>query len=306
MKKRRFRLYVVMDMSESMTRPMESKDPQIKGKIPFDVAMDIVPSIIDTVINKKRDNPSDLQNENTVVSSALRISVIGFHQTAFSLLAHPKTGVDPDIETKNIQILNSWWNSVNKASLRKSCGGQTYYSVLFDKLCEWIKRDQKKYDPAAYELGRPVVYFLTDGHPEGNYETMEKVNAAYDKLVSETDHKAPIIVVIGIGNDVTEENIGKYGAGRVTAKWEYDPEKGKRVKKYSPDGPYRTHNQNMSFILKGNSAVKVLPPLNKKVIESIMNSISNRNTRGPIPRYEPDFGEAFRIVDAIMDNEEMI
>ena len=289
--KKRFLLYVVMDMSESMTWPIKSNDPNTNEKLPIDVAMDIVPSIIKTAKN------------DSTVSSALRISVLGFNETAFTLFG----GEADDIETKDPQALNAWWLQASKESLRHKCAGQTYYSALFDKLCETIKRDQRRYgNSAEYELGRPVVYFLTDGKWEGKYETEGKVNAAYKRLVSETDHKAPIILVIGIGDKVSIEDIGKYGAGRVTANWEYDAEKGKRVRKFYPSGDYLTGNDTMAFILKGDNQLKVLPPLNKAVIQSIVNSINSRSSRGPIPRNEPDFRRAFEQIDGLIDNEEVI
>lgn len=287
--KKRFLLYVVMDMSESMTRPIKSDDPNTNGKLPIDVAMDIVPSIIRSA------------KDDTTVSSALRISVLGFNQTVFNLFEKKAD----DIETKDPQALNTWWQQTSKESLRRECVGQTYYSVLFEKLCETVKRDQRRYSNSEeYVLGRPVVYFLTDGKWEGNNETEEKVSAAYKRLVSETDHKAPIMLVIGIGDNVSKKDIGKYGAGRVTAKWEYDPEKGKDVKKYYPSGDYLTGNDVMAFILKGDNQVKVLPQLNKAVIQSIVNSINSRGSRGPIP--EPNFPPAFKQIDRLYDNEEII
>ena len=64
MRRKIFSLYVVMDMSESMSWKDSTGEAKIR------TAMEIVPGII------------EIAEKNTSVAAALRVSVIGFNQTA--------------------------------------------------------------------------------------------------------------------------------------------------------------------------------------------------------------------------------
>ena len=64
MRRKIFSLYVVMDMSESMSWKDSTGEAKIR------TAMEIVPGII------------EIAEKNTSVAAALRVSVIGFNQTS--------------------------------------------------------------------------------------------------------------------------------------------------------------------------------------------------------------------------------
>lgn len=277
MRKKRFLLYVVMDMSESMSWKDET------GKAKIQTAMEILPSIIEAA------------KRSSTVSSALRVSVLGFDQVTTELFA-PQT----DVEKHDIRSLTQWWNG-KKEEIFKSCSGQTYFSVMFNKLNTIIRRDQSKYDSKDYELYRPVVYLLTDGKPEGACETNEAINNALRVLRSEEgDRKAPVILSIGIGDDVVRANIEEYAAGRVTKQWKFDKEKGKEIPEYF-DGEYQRGNKDMAFMFRGNNISFKLSRLNRAVLDSIVKSIQKIENK--ISVAEPDFAGG---MNALFDDDERI
>lgn len=286
MRKRIFLLYVVMDMSESMSWNDENGQAKIR------TAMNIVPSIVEST------------KRNSTVAAALRVSVIGFNQSVSELFETDKT-----IKDRHVYALDAWWKA-NKENLVAKCNGQTYFSKLFEELNVIIKRDQRAFDSKEYELYRPVVYLLTDGKPEGKSETKEAINTSLNTLVSDSgDMKAPAILSIGIGDKVARFNIEQYAAGRLIKKWKYDPEKKKDIPEYS-NGEYKKSNKHMAFVFKGNNASRNLKSVNRAVVKSVINSIQqvespvgSTGRQGLISTDEPDFTGGFEM---LIDEDEKI
>lgn len=249
MRKKRFLLYVVMDMSQSMSWNDET------GKAKIRTAMEILPGVIETA------------KKSATVSSALRVSIVGFNQGAAELFLPNES-----IERHDVRSLERWWEST-KESVFKKCSGQTYFSMMFKKLNEIIRRDQEKYDNSKFQLYRPVVYLLTDGKPEGQFETQEAIQKSLTLLQSEQGgRKPPAILSIGIGDDVNQDNIQEYAAGRTVMRWRYDKEKDRNLPEFS-DGEYKRGNKAMAFIFKGDKAPYKLRTLNDAVLQSIVKSI---------------------------------
>ena len=284
MRKRIFLLYVVMDMSESMSWNDET------GQAKIQTAMDIVPSIIEST------------KRNSTVAAALRVSVIGFNQNVSELFEANKT-----IRDRHVYALDNWWKN-NRDELSSKCQGQTYFTKLFKDLNQIIKRDQRMFDPKEYELYRPVVYFLTDARPEGGCETVDAVKKEFNELVSDSgEMKAPAILAIGIG-DAARKDIEQYAAGRLIKKWKFDEEQNKDLPEYS-NGEYKKPNKDMAFVFKGEKAERKLKSLNRAVVKSVINSIQQVDQpidvthQGPIIADEPDFTGGFEM---LIDEDEKI
>ncbi len=282
-KKRIFPLYVVIDMSESM------KWLDKNGQPPISSAMEIVPTIIEST------------KRNAQLSAALKVSVIGFNQKASELFMPKKSILD-----RNVYQLDEWWKK-NKDDLVNSCRGKTYYSVLFKKLNEIIKRDQAALDPKEYIQFRPVVYFLTDGSTEQEYELKKTVSDAHDELVSESSgKKPPIILAIGVGEKVEEEDLVEFAAGRLTKEFKFDKDKNKNMPIYS-NGVYKKANKDMAFILRGDNAIYHLRSINKGLVKCVIDSIlpAQRTEDHDSNFLEPDTG-GFKPIIPMIDDEERV
>lgn len=285
MRRKIFSLYVVMDMSESMSWKDSTGEAKIR------TAMEIVPGII------------EIAEKNTAVAAALRVSVIGFNQTTSEIFEPSLPLVDRDgLE------LREWWRN-SKESIYRNCSGQTYFSVMFEQLNRVIRRDQRQFDPNKYELYRPVVYLLTDGKPEGQCETSAAIESALSALRTEKDNvKAPAILAIGIGDDVNRNNIVQYAAGKLIRRWRHDAEKGKDVAEYS-NGNYVRGNEAMAFVFKGDKTAYQLKSINRAVLQSVVNSIQERSENysnsklSVIGAGEPDFTRGFSM---ILDSNERL
>ena len=249
MRPRRFLLYVVMDMSESM-----SKYDEESGQAKILTAMNIVSNIIEST------------RRNATLASVLRISLIGFNQDVSDLYRYDKD--NKTIEDRDWEALETWWKN-NKDDLASKCGGQTYFTILFKGLKEIIERDQKLYDPKKFELYRPVVYFLTDGRPFGDSETEDAIKKCYDELVSDAgdNMKPPAILTVGIG-DAEIKGVEKYAAGRTWTGSHY--------------GEYRKANKDMAFVFKGKKAMDMLYRLNAAVLDCITNSMAIGRPTGKV------------------------
>lgn len=241
---RRLLLYVVIDMSLSMSQSDEA------GKTKIQTAMEIIPSVIETA------------KKHATIAASLRVAVIGFNQSVEELFLP-----DERIGKHDIRSLESWWES-SKESVLKKCSGKTCFSWMFRKLNEIITRDQEEYQESYIRMDRPVVYLLTDGRWEEEVESREEIKESLMLLRSELDgKKAPEIFSIGIGDDVNQDNILEYAAGRKVRQWSYDKEKDRRVLEFS-NGEYKCENESMAFIFKGDKAAYKLRAFNNAVLRS--------------------------------------
>lgn len=112
-----------------------------------------------------------------------------------------------------------------------------------------IKRDQSLFLEKVFDLHRPIVYFITDGKPEGDDETEEAIQTAYNELTEDNDDrqfKAPAIYAIGIGNDIPKEVLEKYAADGIRL-----VRTTKQCREY--DRSYKRANPDMSVLLRGDN-----------------------------------------------------
>lgn len=182
-------IYLVIDMSESMTR----KD-QLTGKMRIDTATSIFP-----VISK------ELDNDATAIEN-LRLNVLGFNQEVHLFLRNTK-----------LKDFDKWKNkNLDKIKRGEGCIGQTYYGELFKRLKEYIDKDYSTLESEKCEYFRPLVYFLSDGDPVGEEESY--IRNQYRALVTQQGQRErwnPSIFCIGIGDELTFQKIREYAAGKV-------------------------------------------------------------------------------------------
>lgn len=223
-------MFVVMDTSGSMNTIDEGNQ-----KKRIEIAYSIIPSLLDAM------------DGNATIKESLRVSVIGFNDR-----------VTQHLISADYDHLNKWYES-SKQSYLSSCGGQTYYGVMFSELKQIIS---DTLNAPGVQYYRPLVYFLTDGYPYGEKENPDVTLKNYLALVDnkEKPENNPVIFCIGIG-DANEETLKRFGAGRV------------RV----PSGEYKYHNGNMAFVIrKGIQTGPGLLNFNEEIINTITRSFNNR------------------------------
>jgi uncharacterized protein YegL len=77
-----------------------------------------------------------------------------------------------------------------------STKGGTNYAAAMNCVKDQIGLDAQRLESQGHAVYRPVVFFLTDGHPTSDWKT------AYDELVSPQFRWHPNIVAFGIGGNV--------------------------------------------------------------------------------------------------------
>lgn len=225
-------IYLVIDMSESMTW-----EDKMTGKMRIATATSIFP-----VISK------ELDNDTTAIEN-LRLNVLGFNQEVHRFLRNA-----------TLRDFDKWKNeNLDKIKRGEGCIGQTYYGELFKRLKEYIDADYNMLESRNCEYFRPLVYFLSDGDPEG--EDLSYVKNQYRALVTQQEKKErwnPSIFCIGIGDELTFQKIRKYAAGKVRTK----------------GNKYQIDNGNMAFVVrKGQNVEDALGDLNHLVLKVIKDSL---------------------------------
>lgn len=225
-------IYLVIDMSESMTW-----EDKMTGKMRIATATSIFP-----VISK------ELDNDTTAIEN-LRLNVLGFNQEVHRFLRNA-----------TLRDFDKWKNeNLDKIKRGEGCIGQTYYGELFKRLKEYIDADYSMLESRNCEYFRPLVYFLSDGDPEG--EDLSYVKNQYRALVTQQGQKErwnPSIFCIGIGDELTFQKIRKYAAGKVRTK----------------GNKYQIDNGNMAFVVrKGQNVEDALGDLNHLVLKVIKDSL---------------------------------
>lgn len=219
-------------MSESMTW-----EDKMTGKMRIATATSIFP-----VISK------ELDNDTTAIEN-LRLNVLGFNQEVHRFLRNA-----------TLRDFDKWKNeNFDKIKRGEGCIGQTYYGELFKRLKEYIDADYSMLESRNCEYFRPLVYFLSDGDPEG--EDLSYVKNQYRALVTQQGQKErwnPSIFCIGIGDELTFQKIRKYAAGKVRTK----------------GNKYQIDNGNMAFVVrKGQNVEDALGDLNHLVLKVIKDSL---------------------------------
>lgn len=232
-----FPVYVVIDFSESMAWPIGPNDTKIR----IDVARDIIPTLTESM------------EDDASIAESLRVRVIGFNRN-----------ISFCTELLDYYGLIEWYNK-EKNEFKSKCMGTTWYGNAFAKLHSCINDDIDKLTQNGDEYLRPLVYFLTDGKPEG--EQAEERNRKYEALVNNEDPgRNPVILCVGIGRE-DMSILEQYGASRVGG---------------TASGEYRTHNKDMTFVTKtGVKTGEGLKKLNEKVIRVIKDSLRNRVGNDP-------------------------
>ena len=135
---------------------------------------------------------------------------------------------------------------------------------MFKRLKEYIDKDYSTLESRNCEYFRPLVYFLSDGDPEGEEESY--IQNQYRALVTQQGQKErwnPSIFCIGIGDELTFQKIRKYAAGKVRTQ-------GNR---------YQIGNGNMAFVVKkGQNVEDALKDLNHLVLKVIKDSLGTGNS----------------------------
>ena len=226
-----FPAYVVIDFSGTMKLSVDSNDERKR----IDVAKDIIPSLLKSM------------KTDASVAESLRVRVIGFN-----------SGVIFCTELFDYYELERWYEK-EKNLFEAKCDWQTWYGSAFDKLYECINKDVENFTREGKGYYRPLVYFLTDGKPEGEDATNR--DKKYQVLVNNSDsHRNPVIFCVGIGPE-DMSILKQYGASRLGSK----------------NGEYRTHNNKMTFIIKrGVKTGDGLEILNENVVETIKYSLQQR------------------------------
>ncbi len=226
-----FPVYVVIDFSESMARSVDSTDNRTR----IDVAKDIIPTLIRSM------------KADSSVAESLRVRVIGFNNNVIICT-----------ELFDYYDLEKWYKEEGGLFAQK-CKWQTWYGKAFERLHSCIDEDMDKFVREGKGYYRPLVYFLTDGKPEG--ENDNERESKYKALVNNADsHRNPVILCVGIGPE-DMSILKRYGASRYK----------------TPNGEYRTNNKEMTFIIKtGVKTGDGLARLNESVIKTIRYSLQQR------------------------------
>lgn len=230
-------IYLVIDMSESMTW-----NDKLTGKMRIDTATSIFP-----VISK------ELENDATAIEN-LRLNVLGFNQEVHRFLRNA-----------TLRDFDKWKNeNLDKIKRGEGCIGQTYYGELFKRLKEYIDADYSMLESKNCEYFRPLVYFLSDGIPEG--EDASYLRNQYRALVTQQGRRErwnPSIFCIGMGDELSFTRIREYAAGKVRTQ-------GNR---------YQIGNGNMAFVVrKGQNVEDALEALNHLVLKVIKDSLGTGNS----------------------------
>lgn len=226
-----FPAYVVIDFSESMKRPVDSKD----NKARITVAKEIIPTLLQSM------------KADASVAESLRVRVIGFNESVIFCT-----------DLLDYYDLEKWYKE-NERQFEPKCIGQTWYGPVFSKLYDCINQDINKIESEGKSYYRPLVYFLTDGKPEG--ESPSDRDKKYNTLVNnKKQHRNPVIFCVGIGPEDMSV-LKQYGASRLGSK----------------NGEYRIHNNKMTFIIKkGVKTGDGLTVLNENIVNTIRYSLQQR------------------------------
>lgn len=236
-------IYLVIDMSESMTRGDE-----LTGKKRIETATSIFPLI-----------SHELDVDETIKES-LRFNIIGFNYK-----------VIPILRNATFEQFQEWQNEeLNALTNGEGCEYQTCYGAVFKTLKEYIDEDFGKLEIQRGNVDqrdyyyRPLVYFLSDGIPEG--EKPDFIDDQYSALVSHTgdmERWNPSIFCIGMGSELSFNRLRKYAAGKVR----------------TTDNQYRTNNGAMTFVVRRGANVEdALRDLNQLVLKVIKDSWANGET----------------------------
>lgn len=224
--------YVVIDTSVSM----------IEAEA-FDAAFDFLPKLFAQM------------NKSAVVADKLRVEVITFDQTAQVVFP---LGTREELKT--------WLDEKEKNPIQPD-GNSTNYGEVFKKLRIEIEEGVQQIESESYidenytenyTAYRPVVFFITDGHPN---DKISERNNAYAKLTDIGFKARPNIICVGVGEAKIDDLKG-YGAGSYK----------------SSSGKYSTANSKLVLVSRdGVSPAVALSEVIPALVQSIVTSIAGLN-----------------------------
>lgn len=257
-------VYIVMDVSESMTWSGEKNDRQDTTTTKkIDIIQNVIPSFL------------EYMEEKSVLRNGVKISLVLFNQETKERVSQMDYyGLKREWPLVQAEIKNRKFYIAGKEF---KVEGRTYFGELFKSLRVLIDRDIKRNIEQGNDIYRPLVYFFTDGVPEG--ETMEYVEKMFGELTSKTrieGKKAPVIFGVGVGKSADLTTLSKFGAGRVLAG-------NKGV------GEYKAGDERFVFAVR--SGVKVGDAL-EKLHDKIWTSILWSFTKAKVDINSKDVKEA--------------
>ena len=243
-------VYIVIDASQSMLWSGEFDDSQDSTSIKkIDIIKNVIPSLTDYMETK------------TVLRKGVKISLVLFNQETKERISQMDyyglkkewTKVESEIKNRVFRIEDNDYK----------VEGRTYFGELFKSLKIMIDRDIKRNIEQGNDVYRPLVYFFTDGFPQG--EEMEYVESMFNDLTSKSrveDKTAPVIFGVGVGKCVDLDTLSKFGAGRVLAR-------------HKNVGEYKAGDKRFVFAVKSGVDVKdALEKLHDKIWTSILWSFT--------------------------------
>lgn len=251
-------VYLVLDTSASMTEDNA-----------FEAAFEFVPRMLREM------------NKSSVIADMLRIEVITFDEKA--RVVFPLGSRDS---------LDSWYQE-KKINPIQPDGSWTIYSQAFEKLREQIESGVQQitsevYDNQNYQSNRPVVFFVTDGFPNGDTESA--LESTFSRLTDPDFKYRPNIVCIGVGK-ATADDLRRYGAGRYRTQ----------------SKQYETGNENLVLVAKdgvapGAALAQIIPAL----VQSIVSATGSAQVWDSDDTTEiDDISDAFgTITDFLPDDED--
>jgi len=152
------------------------------GKIPFYLVCDESGSMAGAPIDAVNQGLAEIFREiaaDPLVDDKVLIGVIAFQATAEVLVPLSSTS-----ETVTIPSCNA--------------GGTTSYKSAFIKLKEQIREDIARIQSLGHTVGRPVVFFMSDGAP--NRENWQEAHAALVDRDESINPYRPHIISFGVGD----------------------------------------------------------------------------------------------------------
>lgn len=218
--------YLVLDTSASMTEDDA-----------FAAAFEFLPRMLAEM------------NKSAVVADKLRVEVVTFDEAARVVFP---------LGTR--ESLAKWLEEKESRPVVPD-GNWTKYGVAFEKLREEIEHGvqqirSESYAGEYFQSYRPVVFFITDGHP--NDDSADR-NSAFARLTDEGFRFRPNIVCIGVGK-ATLDDLRSYGAGKYKIE----------------SGEYRRGNTNLVLVAKdGVSSAAALGSIIPALLASVIASVRN-------------------------------
>ena len=180
-----FPLFFLIDTSQSMGWPADNTDSSKTSATRIDAANQLLPAIIDICDSKP------------TLQSRIRLELIPFNETAE--VAIPLCKYQEFTRYKNYRFDTNW---------------QTRYSedfhLLYDELKHRMDNLQREASLAEIQVNTPVVFFLTDGKPEGDDD--ERINEWWSKISADDFEHRPNFISIGVCQEA-EGKLSKYQCG---------------------------------------------------------------------------------------------